>query len=153
MGFIEERFEINPSSTGITESDGQGATWHADIWDFKVEANTQIKLKPTDVFSCYLIGDDTGEMPKTTQIRIVRRDVANEGAEPVLTTLPYQLVKAFTDKDKLIHLSIPREVIVDEYEHIVVMINGLDVTGVAGDTDASASHFRIQTTRRRKALG
>lgn len=149
MGFIEERFEINPNSTGITETDGQGALW-ADIWDFKVQPNTQIKLKPTDIFSCYLI-DDGGsvEMPKTTQVRVVRRDVANEDAEPILTTVLYQSIKAFTDKDKLMHLSIPWEIIVDEYEHIVVMING---NGATGDTDASLSHFKIQTTRRRKAL-
>lgn len=151
MGFIEERFEINPGTTGITESDGKGATWHADIWDFKVPLNTEILLKPTDVFSCYLVGDDAVEMPKTTQIRVVRRDVANEDAEPVLTTLLYQSVKAFTDKDKLMHLSILGKVNVGPEEHIVVMINGADAA-TTGDVDASASHFRIQTTRRRKAL-
>ena len=151
MAYKEEKFEINQNSTGITEVDGLGATWEGNIWDFKVPLNTWIKLRPSDIFSCYLVGDDAAQMPAATQVRVVRRDVANEDTKPILSACLYQRVKDFTDKDKMKHLTIDREIEVGPDEHIVVMVNGADAAGT-GDTDASASNFKLQTTRRRKAL-
>ena len=148
--FKEERYEINSSSTGITESDGTGATWK-DIWDFKVPVNQWIVLSPGDIFSCYLIGDDAAEMPKATRVRIVKRDVTNEDSKPVLPELPYQQVKQFTDRDLLMHLAIVDKVIVGAEEHIVVQVNGIDAA-TTGDLDASASYFKIFTHRRKKVL-
>jgi len=151
MSFREDRFELNQSTTGITESDGLGATWQADIWDFKVPLNTWIKLHPTDIFACYLVGDDASEMPASTQVRVVVRDVANEDSKPILSALLYQRVKAFTDRDKLKNLTIAKEIVVGPEEHIVVQVNGADAA-TTGDVDASASNFKLVTTRRRKAL-
>lgn len=151
-GLKEERFEINPSTTGVTAGNGQGATWHADIWDYKVPLNQEIILKSTDIFSCYLVGDDVVEMPDTTLVRIVKRDVANEDAKPMLTNALYKTCQAFTDKALLMTLNPPGgEVIVGAEEHIVIMVNGADVD-TGGDVDASASHFKIVTTRRRKGI-
>lgn len=148
----EERFEINPSATGVTAADGLGASWQADIWDFRVPLGHEIVLKPTDIFSCYLVGDNAAEMPATTQVRIVKRDVANEDAIPLLRNCLYQLCKAFTDRDQLMRLPLNgSEMVIREHEHIVIMVNGLDTAGT-GDTDASASHFKITTTRRRKSI-
>ncbi len=147
----EERYEINSSSVGITESDGSGATWK-DIWDFKVSVNQQIVLNPTDIFSAYLVGDDTAEMPKNTRVRLVKRDVTNEDAKPLLPELPYQQAKEFKDRALLMHLAIQGTLVVESEEHIVVQINGADATGT-GDTDASASYFKIFTHRRKKVLG
>ena len=152
MAYKEEKFELNQNSTGITESDGLGATWAADIWDFKPPLNTFLKLKPTDIFSCYLVGDDAAEMPAATQVRIVKRDAANEDAKPVLSACLYQRVKEFQDKGKFKRLTLDREVEVGPDEHLVVMVNGADAAGT-GDLDASASNFRLQTTRRRRPLG
>lgn len=152
MAYKEEKFELNQGSTGITESDGLGASWAADIWDFKLPLNTWLKLRPGDVFSCYLVGDDAAEMPAATQVRVVRRDVANEDAKPVLTSCLYQRLKEFQDKGKFQRLTIDREVEIGPDEHLVVMAYGADATGT-GNVDASASNFRLQTTRRRKGLG
>ena len=152
MEWVTERFELNPSTTGITAVDGNGATWNADIWDFKVPFNTQIELNPTDIFAAYLIGDDAAEMPGATQVRVVVRDVASESALPILRDTLYQRVKAFSDVKKLTKLPIDKMVTVETDEHIVVMVNGADAAG-SGDTDASASHFRLVTTRKRKPLG
>ena len=149
--FREERYEINSASTGITEADGTGATWK-DIWDFKVGLNQWIILSSQDIFSAYLIGDDAAEMPKTTRVRIVKRDVTNEDAKPVLSELPYQRLKAFTDRDLLMHLAITDRLTVEPEEHIVVQVNGVDAAGT-GDLDASASYFKIFTHRRKKASG
>lgn len=148
--YKEEAFELNQNTTGITESDGLGATF-ADIWDFKVPLNTTVKLKPGDIISCYLVGDDAAEMPATTQIRVVRRDVANEDAKPILSACNYQTVKQFADVGKMKRLTIDHEVVIGPDEHLVVMVNGADATGT-GDTDASASNFRLKTTRKRKGL-
>ena len=147
----EEKYELNSLSTGITEQDGSGLLWK-DIWDFKVPINQSIVLKPIDLFSAYLKGDDAAEMPNTTRIRVLRRDVANEDAKAVLNEVYYKLCKEFTDKNLLMHLSIHQPVEVGSEEHIVVQVSGLDATGIAGDTDASASFFKILTTRKRKGL-
>ena len=146
----EEIFDLTSSETGITETDGQGALW-ADIWDFTVPVNHAIVLKPTDVFGCKLVGDDAAEMPAKTQVRVLRGDVTNTERRPVLTPLPYQLVKEFVDKKKIMRLSITQPVKVGANEHIVVQVNGADAAG-AGDTDASASYFKLRTMRIRKAL-
>ena len=151
MGQITERFELNQSTSGITESDGAGASWSADIWDFKVPTNTEIILSPRDIFSCYLVGDDVAEMPSATQIRVVVRDVANQSAKAILRDILYQRVKSFSDTKKIAYLDIDREIVVTSEEHIVVMVYGADAAGT-NDTDASASHFKLVTTRKRKAL-
>lgn len=147
----EGKYEINPSSTGITEADGDKANFK-DIWDFKVSLNTWIILQPTDLFAAKLYGDDAAEMPKATRLRVVRRDVSNEDSKPVLSEIYYQLAKDFTDLAKLMHLSIKEKIEVGPEEHIVVQIAGLDATGT-GDTDASASYFKILTTRRKVSIG
>ncbi len=146
----EEKFELNSQSPGITEQDGSGILWK-DIWDFKVPINQSIVLKPTDLFSAYLVGDDVAEMPNVTRIRVARRDVANEDAKSVLGEVYYKLAKEFTDKNLLMHLSIDQPVEIGAEEHIVVQVSGLDATGT-GDTDASASFFKILTPRKRKSI-
>lgn len=151
MPIKEDRYEINPSSIGITEADGDGINWK-DIWDYKVPLNTWIILQPTNLFAAKLTGDDAAEMPTTTRIRVVRRDVANEDSRAVLSEIYYQLAKDFTDLAKLMHLSIKDKVTVNSEEHIVVQIAGKDATGAAGDTDASASYFKIMTTRRKVGI-
>ena len=149
--YREELSEINPSTTGITAADGDGNNWK-DIWDLKVPLNVFYVLKPTDLFAAYLVGDDTAEMPNTTRIRVVRRDVTNTEAKAILSEIIYKLAKDFTDKKKLMHLSgVQAQNIVGAEEHIVVQVAGADVAGT-GDTDASAGYFKVFTTRRRKAL-
>lgn len=149
---IEEKFELNGSTSGVTAADGLGATWAADIWNFQLPLNTWLLLRPGDIFSCYLIGDDAAEMPATTQVRVVIRDVNNQEALPILKDTLYQSLKSFTDRDKVVALDIARERIVGPDERIAIMVNGADATGT-GDTDASASHFKLVTRRRRKPLG
>ncbi len=147
----EERFEVNPASTGITEQDGRGTNWW-DIWDFKVSLNQVVILRPTDVFSCYLVGDDAAAMPNATKVRVVKRDVANEDSIPILPVVNYKQAQEFADKNLQMHLRAlggVMEVVAEE--HIVVQVSGADATGT-GDTDASASHFKIFCTRRRKSL-
>lgn len=150
MPIKEAKYEINPSSAGITEADGDKTNWK-DIWDFKVPLNTWIILQPKDLFAAKLVGDDTNEMPKATRVRIMRRDVANEDAKPVLSEIYYELAKDFTNWDKLMHLSIKESITVGPEEHIVVQVAGLDATGT-GDIDASASYFKILTTRRKVGI-
>jgi len=149
MGWKQEKFELNQGVTGITELDGQGANWTADIWDFKVPVNTQVILSPTDTFAIYLVGDDAAEMPKTTQLRVVIRDVSNEIAKPIIKSCNYQRFKSFQDKKQLVRLEISQEIVVESEQHIVVMVNGVDAA-TTGDTDASASNFKLVTTRNRK---
>ena len=146
----EEKFEINASSVGITEADGDG-TNYKDIWDFKPPVNTWVLLSPNDVFSAYLVGDDTVEMPASTKVRIVRRDVTNEAGGPILGEVLYQLAKEFTDKNKLLHLSIGSMVQVGPEEHIVVQVAGADAA-TTGDLDASLCRFKLKTTRRKVSL-
>jgi len=150
MGNIEERFEVSSLSTGITEADGGGATWK-DIWDFRVPLNIRIVLKPTDIFSCYLDGDDAAEMPATTQVRLLHRDVANEQSKPLIRAMLYAQLKDFQDKDKIIRLQIPKALVIGPSEHIVVQVNGADATGT-GDIDASDSYFKVVTNRIRRSL-
>ena len=145
-----ERWELNPSASGVTATDGQGAKW-ADIWDFEVPFHVQIDLKPTDIFSAYLVGDDSSEMPATTQIRVVKRDVANEDSISILSPMNYQTGKEFSDRKKLTHLTMASTMSVGTDEHIVVQVYGADAA-TTGDTDASASYFKLITTRKRKGL-
>lgn len=152
MAFVEEKFELNGVSSGVTAADGQGATWQADIWNFKVGYNTWIILRPGDVFACYLKGDDGSEMPAATQVRIVVRDGNNQDSIPIMKDVLYKQIQAFTDRDKVVALDIDREVVVGPDERIVVLVNGADAA-TTGDVDASASHFKLVTRRRRKALG
>ena len=150
--WITQRFEISQGSAGITEADGKGATWVGDIWDYKVGYGQQIVLKPTDKFGAYLVGDDTAEMPPSTQIRVVVRDVTNQVARPILRSLPYKRCQGFQDADKVVTLDpMNGEIVVNTDEHIVVMVNGIDVA-TTGDTDASASFFKLHTTRRKRPL-
>jgi len=152
MPQVLERFQLDQLSAGVTALDGLGASWAADIWDFNVPINQDIVIQPGDVFSCYLIGDDAAEMPANTKVRVLLRDVSNEESTPLLPPLPYQQLKAFTDKKKLMRLRIHKEIRVENGMHIVVQVNGLDATGVAGDTDASASSFKLVCHRRRKSV-
>ena len=127
----EERFEINPATTGVTASDGLGESWQADIWLYEVPLGQEIVLKGKDIFSCYLVGDDAYEMPPVTLVRIVIRDTANEESRPVLRDCLYQLCKAFTDVDQLMRISPPNgEVVVRQGEHIVIMVYGKDCLGL-----------------------
>ena len=149
---VEERFELNQAASGITEQDGQGASWLADIWDYEVPINTSVHLKPTDIFGVYLVGDDAAEMPDSTRIRVVVRGVAGVQHQPILRDIMYTNVKSFVDKNKYVSLDIDHDIWVNAGEHIVVLVNGADATGT-GDTDASASYFKLLTHRRRKPLG
>ena len=146
-----EKFELNPKKSGITESDGVGATW-GDIWDYQVPYHVEVQLKPGDVFACYLIGADTAQMPASTLVQVVKRDVTNLDSTPIVKPLLYQVAKNFTDKKKLLYVDITAPLIVTTDEHIVVQVNGADATGTGG-TDASASHFKLATTWKRRALG
>jgi len=125
--FKEEKYEINPASIGITEQDGDGTNFK-DIWSLRVPLNIFILLKPGDYVALYLIGDDGYEMPKSTRVRVVRRDVANEDAKPVLPEVLYQLVKDFIDRNKLMKL--PIGATVGPEEHIVVQVAGKDCLGL-----------------------
>ena len=149
MGWKTERFELNSGVSGVTELDGQGATWQADIWDFKVPVNTQVILSPSDTIALYLVGDDAAEMPKVTQVRVVIRDVSNEIAKPIIKSCNYQRFKSFQDRKQIVNLEIGEEIVVESEQHIVVMVNGIDAA-TTGDTDASASLFKLVTTRNRK---
>ena len=147
---ITEKFELNANTSGITAADGVGTNF-ADVWDFEPPYNTRLKLHAGDVFSCYLVGDDAAEMPAKTRIRIVKRDVSNEQAKPVLSDCQYNLCKSFSEKKKMLRLTIPGEIVVDTAEHLVVMVSGMDANG-DGDVDASASYFKLEILRERKAL-
>ena len=146
-----EKFELNPKTSGITESDGKGATW-GDNWDFKIPYHVVVQLKPSDVFSCYLIGDDAAEMPASTLVQVVKRDVMNLDSTPIIKPFLYQMAKEFSNKKKLLYLDITAPLFVSTEEHIVVQVNGADAAGT-GDLDVSASHFKLVTIRKRRALG
>jgi len=148
----DEKFEINSASTGITETDGSTTLW-VDNWDYVVQTNQKIVIKPEDIFACYLVGDDASEMPAKTRVRVVRRDVTNEDSTPLIPELPYQSAKDFQDKNKLMRFRSLRtpEVVLGEGEHLVVQVAGADVA-TTGDLDASASFFKIMCHRRRKPL-
>ena len=150
MSWKKEKFELNQNTSGVTASDGQGTTY-ADIWDYELPLNHYIMLGPTDVFSCKLVGDDAVEMPAITKVRVVRRDVSEGQDYPILTKLMYQTVKAFTDRKSYKNLTVIGEVDLRPGEHIVVQVAGADVA-TTGDTDASASRFKIVTTRKRRGL-
>lgn len=147
-----EKFEINASSTGITEADGEGTNWK-DIWDYKVQTNQFIEIGPDSIFSTSLVGDDAAAMPNATRIKVVRRDVSNEDEKALLTEVSYKQAQEFQDKKKLMRFrGLLGPMMLGEGEHIVVRIAGADATGT-GDTDASASYFKIICQRRKKALG
>jgi hypothetical protein len=147
----EEKYEINSLSTGITETDGSGLLWK-DIWDYKVPLNQHIALNPHDQFCAYLVGDDTNEMPRQTRVRVVHRDVANEDSEPVMSEVPYQQVKEFTDKNLIMHLTLGKPMAIGPEEHVVVQVSGYDSSGGPGDLDASASYFKLLTVKMRPGL-
>jgi hypothetical protein len=147
---VTEKFELNQNTSGIIASDGVGTNF-ADIWDYKPPLHTRLRINAGDIFSCYLVGDDAAEMPAKTRIRIVKRDVANEQAKPILPDTQYALCKSFTNKKQLLRLRISQEVVVETDEHLVIMVSGADAAGT-GDTDASASHFKLECLRERKAL-
>lgn len=148
----DEKFEINSGSTGITESDGQGALW-ADIWAFQIPLNQKIIIKPTSIFACNLVGDDAAAMPNNTQVRVLRRDVSAEDQKTILPACPYKQLQEFRDRNLFMRfLNLGEDVILGEGEWVVVQVNGADATGT-GDTDASASYFKLICNRRRKPLG
>lgn len=150
MAFVREKFELNQSSTNVTATDGIGANF-GDIWDFKSLFGTKIILRPGDTISMLLTGDDAAEMPDTTRIEIVKRDVTNTEAIPLLGEVLYGAIKQFSSKKAILKLSITKEIIVNTDEHIVIRINGIDAA-TTGDLDASASRFALITTRERETV-
>lgn len=146
-----EKFEINSASTGITEADGNGANWK-DIWEYKVPVNTWVTIDAESVFACNLVGDDAAAMPNTTRIIVVRRDVANEDSKPLMPEIHYKAVQEEQDKKKMMYFrGLATPVTVGPEERVVVRIAGADAAGT-GDTDASASRFKISCMRGRKRL-
>lgn len=145
-----ENYDIQPSTVGITAVDGAGATWNADNWDLKPSAGLSYTIGPWSQFSLYLVGDDAAEMPADTRVRVVKRDITNEEQELIWAGL-YAQVKEFADKKKRAYLGCTREVKIEESEHLVIQANGADATGT-GDLDVSASHFKLASKRRRRAL-
>ena len=142
--------EINRSTSGVAELDGQGATWQADIWNLTIPFNQKYKIGPGSTFSCYLIGDDTAEMPAKTLVRVVKRDEDEQETVTLYSGL-YQNVKEFKDKNKIRTLTPKTDILSTPGQHIVVMINGADVA-TTGDTDASASWFKLTALRERKSI-
>jgi len=148
----DEKFEINAGSTGITETDGQGTTF-ADIWVYKIQTNQKIVVNPDSIFACNLVGDDAAAMPNNTQVRVLRRDVTGEDAKTILPACPYIQVQEFQDKNKFMRFrNLVQEVVCGEGEEIAVQISGADAAGT-GDTDASASYFKMIVNRRRNRIG
>lgn len=148
--YLVESYDIQPSTDGITATDGAGATWNADNWDLKPSAGLQYRVGSWSQFSLYLVGDDASEMPADTRVRVVKRDITNEEQEIIWTGL-YAQVKEFADKKKRACLGCTREFVINGGEHLVVQANGADVAGT-GDLDVSASHFKLASKRRRRAL-
>ena len=147
----ERKVEISQATSGVTAKDGAGATWNADNWDLKVEINQSYKLQPGDTFSCYLVGDDTAEMPDKTRIRVVKRDLSNLLAKPLLDECLYARCKAFADKKKILRLNITQPVLLEAGEHLVVLVNGMDKAGT-GDLAVAASSFKITALWRGRSL-
>ena len=142
--------EITESTTGVAELDGQGATWQVDIWNLTIPFNQKHKIGPSSIFSCYLVGDDAAEMPDKTLVRVVKRDMDEQETVTLLSTL-YQNCKEFTNKAKLQKLTTRADILCTAGEHIAIMVNGADVA-TTGDTDASASNFRLTSLRERKSI-
>lgn len=150
MGTLWEYKEITESTTGVAELDGNGASWQIDIWNLTVPYNQKHTFSSKDVFSCKLVGDDAAEMPAKTLVQVVKRDMDTQEKIILLDTL-YQNCKAFRDVAKLQHLNVRNTVTVSPGEHIAVMVNGVDAA-TTGDTDASASNFRLTSQRERKTI-
>lgn len=142
--------EITESTTGVAALAGQGATWTVDIWNLTIPFNQKYKIGPTDTFSCYLVGDDAAEMPAKTLVRVVKRDMDTQEIVTLLSTL-YQNCKEFADKNKIRTLTPRNDILCTPGEHIAIMVNGIDVT-TSGDTDQTASNFRLTSLRERKSI-
>jgi len=149
MPWIIEKVEINASRSGMTAADGTGTAW-GDIWDYEPPTNIRLLIRPGDIFSAYLVGDDASEMPGITEIRVEKRDVSEQDRVPILPPTLYNQVKSFTTRQSVMRLSIPSEIVVDSGEHLVIQVKGADAAAT-GDTDASASSFKLATTWTRKA--
>lgn len=142
--------EITESTTGIAALDGQGATWTVDIWNLTIPFNQKHKLGPTNTFSCSLVGDDAAQMPDKTLVRVVKRDMDEQETVTLLSTL-YKNCKEFVDKNKIQKLTVRADILSTPGEHIAIMVNGVDAA-TTGDTDASASSFKLTSLRERKSI-
>ena len=149
---VTEFKEITESTTGVAQLDGNGATWQRDIFNLTVPYNQKHTLTSNSTFSIYLVGDDASEMPAKTLVRVVKRDADSQELIPLLNTL-YVNCKEFTNVKKIAHLTIKQgqSVVVRPGEHLAIMVNGADVA-TTGDTDASASRFRITSQRERTSI-
>lgn len=142
--------EITESTTGVAALAGQGATWNVDIWNLTIPFNQKHKLGPTNTFSCSLVGDDAAQMPDKTLVRVVKRDMDSWETVTLLSTL-YKNCKEFTDKNKIQNLTVRNDILCTPGEHIAIMVNGADVA-TTGDTDQTASSFKLTSLRERKSI-
>lgn len=143
-----DNYEIKPSTTGVTATDGAGATWNADNWDLLAPANIWYILGGWSALSAYLVGDDAAEMPAATKIRLIKRDVRNEQTAVLWQGL-YAQIKELRGRKKLMTLDgfLKMDVTVGPTEHLIFMANGADAAGT-GDLDVSASFFKLKARRR-----
>ncbi len=145
---MDEKFIIDPTSDGITESDGSLTNWK-DIWVYKVPINQQIVIDQTDSISMSLVGDNAAAMPNRTRVKISIRNIADENERIIFPECPYIQVKEFQDKNLIMKFrSLKKEVTLRAGERVCIQVAGVDATGT-GDTDASASTFSLPCRRRR----
>ena len=144
--------EISESTTGVAQVDGNGATWQVDIFNLTVPFNQKHVFTSNCTVYMSLVGDDAAQMPDRTLVRVVKRDMDSQELKPLLSTL-YVNCKEPKNVKKMAHLNIPEgeQVVVTPGEHIAIMVNGADAA-TTGDTDASASSFRITSQRERKSI-
>ncbi len=149
MPEITERIEITAAIVDVTVGDGNGASF-ADIWALLVPINQKYTVTEQDSLSCYLVGDDTVEMPANTKVRVVKKSIGRVDSSTVTPIVLYSQLKEFADIRKLFFLGVNRTVI-GPGEYLILQVAGADVAGT-GDTDGSASSFKITATRTRPSL-
>ncbi len=146
---IEETWPLTSADTTAIVSAGRhdgAATKWADIWEYQVPSGQAHILKSGHTFSIYL--DDTGGEATAGKARlwIVMKDQSKQDEQTILTPTVYEACKDFSDKAKLLKLSLPGDLVIEERFWIV--IKGYSDQNI----DESDSYFILETIRIRSGI-
>ena len=146
---IEETWPLTSADTTAIISAGRhdgAATKWSDIWEYQVPSGQAHILKAGHTFSIYL--DDAGGEASAGKARlwIVFRDQSKQDEQTILTPTVYEACKDFYDKKKILKLSLPGDLVIEERFWIV--IKGYSDQNI----DESDSWFVLETIRIRSGI-
>jgi hypothetical protein len=116
-----EPFVITQEDENVAQADGT-ADELQDLFKYRVPKGQRIILRPEDVLAVYVVETDGTAAQNNALIKLELRDATETEKTPLVQSTQYvNFAGEFQDEDKLIHLDIQKEIVVDEQEYLVIL--------------------------------